>query len=144
MLGNAFTGRLADRFTPLRVLTVVLIGLFTNAVLGALAFRFAPLGVIAVAGLAWFFAAGIGNGGAAVPQQARLAAFAPDSAAIVMALNGSAISLGAALGGGLGGVTLAAGSSPYDLLAVAAVVLALTLGLHLIVAKTRQYDEVVS
>ena len=144
MLGNAVTGRLADRFTPLRVLTVVLVGLFTNAVLGALAFRLAPLGVLAVAGLVWFFAAGIGNGGAAVPQQARLAAFAPDSAAIVMALNGSAISLGAALGGGLGGVTLAAASSPYDLLAVAAVVLALTLTLHLIVARTRQYDEVVS
>jgi hypothetical protein len=39
-------------------------------------------------------------------------------------------------------VTLAAASSPYDLLAVAAVVLALTLALHLIVAKTRQYDDV--
>jgi DHA1 family inner membrane transport protein len=143
MLGNAVTGRLTDRFTALRVLTVVLAGLLLDAILGAVAFSLLPVGaVLGVAGLVWFFTAGIGNGGAAVPQQARLAAMAPDSAAIVMALNGSAISLGVALGGGLGGVTLAAGASPYGLLAVAAVILALTLTLHLIVAKVRQYDEV--
>jgi predicted MFS family arabinose efflux permease len=143
MLGNAVTGRLVDRYTALRVLTVVLTGLLLDAVLGALVFRFVPVGaVLGVAGLVWFFTAGIGNGGAAVPQQARLAAMAPESAAIVMALNGSAISLGVALGGGLGGVTLAAGAPPYRLLAVAAVILALTLTLHLIVAKVRQYDEV--
>jgi DHA1 family inner membrane transport protein len=143
MLGNAVTGRLTDRFTALRVLTVVLAGLVVNAVLGALAFSFLPVGaVLGVAGLVWFFTAGIGNGGAAVPQQARLAALAPDSAAIVMALNGSAISLGVALGGGLGGVTLAAGSSPYALLVVAAAILALTLSLHLIVAKARRLEQV--
>lgn len=140
MLGNAVTGRLTDRFTALRVLTVVLVGLLLDAVLGALAFTLG--GVLVVTGLLWFFAAGIGNGGAAVPQQARLAALAPDSAAIVMALNGSAIALGCALGSGLGGVALAAGSSPYGLLAVAAVILTLTLTLHLIVAKVRAYDEV--
>jgi DHA1 family inner membrane transport protein len=133
MLGNAVTGRLTDRFTPLRVLTVVLAGLLLDAVLGALTFTLT--GVVVVTGLLWFFLAGVGNGGAAVPQQARLAALAPDSAAIVMALNGSAISLGAALGSGLGGAALAAGSSPYGLLGIAAVILATTLVLHLIVAK---------
>jgi predicted MFS family arabinose efflux permease len=132
MLGNAVTGRLVDRFSALRVLTVVLSGLLLNALLGVVVFA---IGAVAVAGLMWFFAAGIGNGGAAVPQQARLAALAPDSAAIVMALNGSAISLGLALGSGLGGVTLAAGSPPYGLLAVAAVVLAITLALHLVVQR---------
>ncbi len=137
MLGNAVTGRLTDRFTPLRVLTVVLAGLFLNAVLGSVAFAWAPLAVLGVAGLVWFFAAGIGNGGAAVPQQARLAALAPDSATIVIALNGSAISLGGALGSGLGGATLAAGSPPHGLLTASAVILALTLTLHLIVAKVR-------
>lgn len=142
MLGNAVTGRLTDRFTALRVLTVVLIGLLIDSVLGAFVFAFAPLAVVTVAGLLWFFVAGIGNGGAAVPQQARLAALAPDSAAIVMALNGSAISLGVALGGGLGGITLAAGSPPSGLLVVAAAILALTLALHLVVARVRQYDEV--
>jgi predicted MFS family arabinose efflux permease len=143
MLGNAVTGRLTDRFTALRVLTVVLTGLLVDAVLGALAFGIVPVGtVLGVFGLVWFFTAGIGNGGAAVPQQARLAALAPDSAAIVMALNGSAISLGVALGGGLGGITLAAGSPPHGLLVVAAGILALTLGLHLLVARARQYDDV--
>ncbi|GAB2686573.1 MFS transporter [Kribbella swartbergensis] len=143
MLGNAVTGRLTDRFTALRVLTVVLAGLLLDAVLGALAFGVVPVGaVLGVAGLVWFFSAGIGNGGAAVPQQARLAALAPESASIVMALNGSAISLGVALGGGLGGITLAAGAPPHGLLVVAAGIMALTLSLHLIVAKSRRYDEV--
>ncbi|GAA1527200.1 MFS transporter [Kribbella lupini] len=132
MLGNAVTGRLVDRFSAPRVLTVVLSGLLLNALLGVFTFA---VGAVAVAGLVWFFAAGIGNGGAAVPQQARLAALAPDSAAIVMALNGSAISLGLALGGGLGGVTLAAGSPSYGLLGVAAVVLAITLALHVVVQR---------
>jgi predicted MFS family arabinose efflux permease len=60
---------------------------------------------------------------------------APDSAAIVMALNGSAISLGSALGSGLGGVALTAGSAPNGLLGVSAVVLTITVGLHLLVAR---------
>ncbi|WP_238334808.1 MFS transporter [Kribbella amoyensis] len=138
MLGNAVTGRLADRFTPLRVLTVLLVGLFVDATVGAIAFSVAAPGVIAVLGLVWFFAAGIGNGGAAVPQQARLAAMAPTSVAIVMALNGSAISLGSALGGGLGGLALTAGVPPPGLLYVAAAVLAVTLALHGLVARSDQ------
>ncbi|ACQ78753.1 major facilitator superfamily MFS_1 [Beutenbergia cavernae DSM 12333] len=134
LLGNAFTGRLADRFTPARVLTVILVGLLLNSVLGAVSFAVTSLSVTAVLGLVWFFVAGVGNGGAAVPQQARLAAMAPESATMVMALNASAISLGSALGGGLGGLTLAGGLEPPGLLVVAAVVLAATLALHLAVA----------
>jgi MFS transporter, DHA1 family, inner membrane transport protein len=135
MLGNAVTGRLADRFTPVKVLSVWLVGLLVNALVGAISFSVATAATLAVLGLVWFFAAGIGNGGAAVPQQARLAAMAPDSAAIVMALNGSAISLGSALGGALGGVTLAAGNPPNRLLMVAAVILAATLALHIVVVR---------
>jgi DHA1 family inner membrane transport protein len=135
MLGNAVTGRLTDRFTPIRVLTVVLCGLLLNSIIGGLALNYAPVTVAAVMGLAWFFLAGVGNGGGAVPQQARLGMLAGDSAAIVMALNGSAISLGAALGGGLGGIALAAGAAPHTLPAVAAVILTITLGIHLLVAR---------
>jgi predicted MFS family arabinose efflux permease len=138
MLGNAVTGRLVDRFTALKVLTVVLVGLLVDAVLGAVSFGLT--GVLAVSGLVWFFVAGVGNGGAAVPQQARLAALALDSAAIVMALNGSAIALGCALGSALGGATLAGGVPAPALPVVAAAILALTLGLHLVVATTRQYE----
>ncbi|MGZ0147817.1 MFS transporter [Kribbella sp. WER1] len=135
MAGNAVTGRLVDKFTALKVLTVVLVGLFLNAVLGMVALIFAPATVAAVWGLVWFFSAGVGNGGGAVPQQARLASMAPDSAAIVMALNGSAISLGGAIGSALGGVALTAGAAPNGLLGVSAVVLAITVGLHLLVAR---------
>ncbi|MFD7154231.1 MFS transporter [Kribbella sp. NPDC059898] len=135
MAGNAVTGRLVDKFTALKVLTVVLVGLFLNAVLGMVALMFAPAMLAAVWGLVWFFSAGVGNGGGAVPQQARLASMAPDSAAIVMALNGSAISLGGAIGSALGGVALTAGAAPNGLLGVSAVVLALTVGLHLLVAR---------
>lgn len=135
MTGNAVTGRLVDKFSALKVLTVVLVGLFLNAVLGLVALTFAPAILAAVWGLVWFFSAGVGNGGGAVPQQARLASMAPDSAAIVMALNGSAISLGSALGSGLGGVALTAGAAPNGLLGVSAVVLAITVGLHLLVAR---------
>ncbi|HWD82250.1 MAG TPA: MFS transporter [Kribbella sp.] len=129
--GNAVTGRLADRFLAPRVLTVVLIVLLLNSILGMAGLMLTSAGVI---GVAWFFVQGVGNGGAAVPQQVRLAGLAPDSPAIVMALNGSAISLGSALGSGLGGIALTAGTSPDGLLGLAAVVLAATLVLHLVVS----------
>ncbi|RZU16168.1 putative MFS family arabinose efflux permease [Kribbella rubisoli] len=135
MAGNAITGRLVDRFSAIRVLTVVLIGLLLNSILGMVALMFAPAVVAAVWGLVWFFSAGVGNGGGAVPQQARLATMAPDSATIVIALNGSAISLGSALGSALGGVALTAGSSPDGLLGVAGAILAITVTLHLLVTR---------
>lgn len=134
MLGNAVTGRLADRFSPVRVLTAILVGLLLNAIVGAVSFAAASTTILGVLGLVWFFAAGIGNGGAAVPQQARLASMAPSSAAIVLALNGSAIALGSALGGGLGGAVLTAGASPAGLLTVASIVLLATLALHGVVS----------
>ncbi|MBO0810511.1 MAG: MFS transporter [Microlunatus sp.] len=135
MIGNAVTGRLADRFTPVRILTIWLIGLLVNAVVGAIGIGTATATTLVVLGLVWFFVAGIGNGGAAVPQQARLASMAPESATVVMALNGSAISLGSALGGAVGGVTLAAGNQPHTLLPVAAGILLLTLVLHTVVVR---------
>lgn len=139
MIGNWVTGRLVDRFTPVRILTIWLIGLLINAITGAISIGTAPPSTVPttliILGLVWFFAAGIGNGGAAVPQQARLASMAPDSAAIVMALNGSAISLGSALGGGLGGIALAAGNPPARLLVVSAGILLVTLCLHAVVVR---------
>ncbi|GAB3801277.1 MFS transporter [Humibacter antri] len=136
-LGNAFSGRLADTSTPVRTLSVLLLLLLIDAVFG-FAMLNTAVGVMAAAGgVVWFLIAGIGNGGAAVPQQARLGSMAPDSVAVVMALNGSAISLGSALGSGLGGVVLAAGVTAAALPGVAAVILAGTVILHLLVARTR-------
>jgi len=48
MLGNAVTGRLADRFTPLPVLTVILTALLLNSLFGVLASTLGVLGVAAV------------------------------------------------------------------------------------------------
>ena len=135
MIGNWVTGRLVDRFTPVRILTIWLIGLLVNAITGAFSIGTASATSLIILGLVWFFAAGVGNGGAAVPQQARLASIAPDSAAIVMALNGSAISLGSALGGGLGGIALAAGNPPARLLIVSSGILFATLCLHAVVVR---------
>ncbi len=135
MLGNAVTGRLTDRFSAIKVLTVIISGLLLNAILGMVALALFPLTLAAIWGLFWFFSAGVGNGGAAVPQQARLASMAPDSATIIIALNGSAISLGSALGSGLGGGALAAGIEPNGLLGVSAVILAITVTLHLLVSR---------
>jgi predicted MFS family arabinose efflux permease len=134
-LGNAVTGRLADRFAAPRVLTVVLVFLLLNSILGMAGLMLTSAAALAVIAVSWFFAQGIGNGGAAVPQQVRLAGLAPESPAILMALNGSAISLGSALGSALGGLALTAGSAPHDLLGIAAVVLAGTLVLQLTVSR---------
>lgn len=134
MAGNAVTGRLVDRFSPVRVLTVILVFLLVDALFGALALALAAPVAVAVLSLVWFLAAGVGNGGHAVPQQTRLAAMAPASAGVVMALNGSAISLGSALGGGLGGVVLTLGAGAEHLPLLAALVLLPTIALHLLVA----------
>ncbi|TCC28230.1 MFS transporter [Kribbella speibonae] len=134
-LGNAITGRLADRFPAPRVLTVVLIVLLLNSILGMGGLLLTSATALAVVGVSWFFLQGAGNGGAAVPQQVRLGGLAPESAAIVMALNGSAISLGSALGSAVGGIALTAGTAPSGLLGLAAGILAVTLVLHLIVSR---------
>jgi len=143
MAGNAVTGRLVDRFSPVRVLTVVLALLLVNSLFGALSLTVAAPTAVAVLSLVWFLVAGVGNGGHAVPQQTRLAAMAPASVPVVMALNASAISLGSALGGGLGGVALTVGLGPAHLPLVAAGVLAVTIPLHLLVAwSARRADRV--
>ena len=55
MLGNAVTGRLTDRFSAIRVLTVVISGLLLNAIVGMVALSLFPLTLAAVCGLLWFF-----------------------------------------------------------------------------------------
>ncbi|MFC0673068.1 MFS transporter [Brachybacterium hainanense] len=135
MLGNALSGRLVDRFSPVAVLTVILGVLLADALLAGIAFAVLGAAALVVPSLVWFFAAGVGNGGHAVPQQTRLAAMAPGSASVVMALNASAVSLGVALGGGAGGLGLTLGMQPVQLPFVAAAILLPTLALHLLVAR---------
>ena len=92
--------------------------------------------VLMVIGALCTVAAGFGSNPPLTSALVLLVAGVLGEAAIVMALNGSAISLGLALGSGLGGVALAAGTAPKGLLGVAAVILAVTLGLHLLVARS--------
>ncbi|KAB2350084.1 MFS transporter [Actinomadura rudentiformis] len=95
--GNFFAGHLADRLPALRVAVAALAG---SAVLLAIS----PLmvGHLVVA-CVWAAIWGATDGMASVVQQHRLVLFAPASAPVLLGLNSSAIYLGVALGGGLGG-----------------------------------------
>lgn len=132
LIGNVLTGRLTDRRPPVQVVTGILGLLIASALLGSLGLLL-PGALGTVAAIVWFFACAVGNGGSGVPLQARLSAMAPDSAALVFALNGSAMALGSALGSGLGGAALEIGVTPDRLLLISAVVLAATMLVHLAV-----------
>lgn len=140
MLGNALSGPLVDRLDPVRVLTAILLLLLADALAALLVLPRQGTGGIAAAAVAWFLVAGIGNGGHAVPQQARLAAMAPGAVSVVMALNASAVSLGVALGGAAGGAGLALGLAPAQLPGIAAALLTATLLVHLLVARGQGRD----
>src|SRR5699024_12565414 len=92
-------------------------------------------GLFGVLGLVWFLLGGIGNGVRGVPQDSGLAVMAACSVGVVMAMSASAVSLGGALGGGVGGIALAAGFTPGHLPLRSAAILAVTLPLHLLVAR---------
>ncbi|MFF3026124.1 MFS transporter [Microbacterium sp. NPDC057944] len=132
LVGNVLTGRLTDRRPPVQVVTGILGLLIASALLGSLGLLL-PGALGTVAAIVWFFACAVGNGGSGVPLQARLSAMAPDSAALVFALNGSAMALGSALGSGLGGAALEIGVAPDQLLLISAVVLSATMLVHLAV-----------
>ncbi len=137
LAGNVLTGRLTDRHHPVRVVTGLLSLLIAAAVLGALGMLL-PGVLGAVAAIAWFFTCAVGNGGSGVPLQARLSAMAPESAALVFALNGSAMALGSALGSGLGGASLGLGVAPDRLPLISAAVLVVTLAVHLAVVRSER------
>jgi predicted MFS family arabinose efflux permease len=62
----------------------------------------------------------------------------PAVAALVLALNNSAMMLGSALGSALGGVALAVGALPDQLLPLSGAVLAATLGVQLATAAAHR------
>ncbi|MBO9626741.1 MAG: MFS transporter [Microbacterium sp.] len=140
LAGNVLTGRLTDRHQPVRVVTGILSLLIAAAVLGALGMLL-PGVLGAAAAIAWFFTCAVGNGGSGVPLQARLSAMAPESAALVFALNGSAMALGSALGSGLGGASLELGVAPDRLLLISAAVLVITLAVHLAVVRSERMSR---
>jgi predicted MFS family arabinose efflux permease len=115
--GNLFAGYLADRLPALGVAVAALIG-------GTVLLAISPLmvGHLVVA-CVWAAIWGTTDGMASVVQQHRLVTIAPASAPVLLGLNSSAIYLGVAMGGGLGG--LAQDRLSVTVLGVPAAVLAL-------------------
>ncbi|MFD5224276.1 MFS transporter [Microbacterium sp. NPDC058342] len=134
LAGNLVSGRVIDRFAPVHVVTLIVAVLIAVALLGTAGLLLPGLGG-ALAAFAWFFGCAFFNGGSGVALQSRLSALAPDSMALVLALNGSGMQLGSALGGMLGGALLVAGIPADGLLPASAVVLAVTMVVHLGVAR---------
>ncbi|MEV7619040.1 MFS transporter [Microbacterium sp. NPDC089321] len=132
--GNILSGRITDRIDPKHVIALIIGILIVVALLGT-AGLLLPGAAGGVAAFAWFFGCAFFNGGSGVALQSRLGDIAPDSMSLVLALNGSGMQLGSALGGMLGGALLASGVPADGLLPASAVVLAVTMGLHLLVSR---------
>lgn len=134
LAGNITAGRLVDRHDPRHVLTGTL-------ALAALALALTPLAVRALAPtLVWAAVWGATIGVIVVPQQHRLIALSPAAAPILLGLNSSALYIGVALGGGLGGLAQEwFGFIPPHLGLPAAGITALALFWHL--ATTRRPTE---
>jgi predicted MFS family arabinose efflux permease len=98
LAGNIVAGRLVDRHNPAQVLTGTL-------VIAAVALALTPVATAAlVSTLVWAAIWGATVGVIVVPQQHRLIALSPAAAPVLLGLNSSAIYIGVALGGGLGGL----------------------------------------
>ncbi|MEU9852529.1 MFS transporter [Streptomyces sp. NPDC047974] len=125
LAGNIAAGRLVDRHSPAHVLTGAL-------VVAALALALTPLAVRGLPStLVWGAVWGAAVGIVVVPQQHRLIALAPASAPVLLGLNSSALYVGIALGGGLGGLAQDRfGLAPAELGPVAAAVTGLALLWH--------------
>jgi predicted MFS family arabinose efflux permease len=99
VVGNAAAGYLADRFEPRRVA----LGGLAAAALVLVAGPLATGDSLPVA-IGWAAVWGVCVSLPVVPQQHRLIATEPSASAVLLGLNSSAIYLGVALGGGLGGL----------------------------------------
>ncbi|WP_207756640.1 MFS transporter [Nonomuraea cypriaca] len=108
VVSNMVTGAAADRFGPVRVLSVGYAAL--SLTLGAFAWatgagaQWPPLAALLM--VAW----GLSTWFQTPAQQLRLITAAPQETAVVVGLNGSALYLGIALGTALGGLLLPAGA----------------------------------
>ncbi|MFB6718188.1 MULTISPECIES: MFS transporter [unclassified Streptomyces] len=126
LAGNIIAGRLVDRHDSTRVLAGTL-------VLATLTLALTPLATRAlVPTLVWAAVWGVTGGVIVVPQQHRVIALSPAAAPVLLGLNASALYIGVALGGGLGGLAQEwFGLAPAELGPVAAGITALTLLWHL-------------
>lgn len=132
LAGNTVAGRLVDRRDPARVLTWPL-------AVAAAALALTPAATATLPStLAWAAVWGAALGVVVVPQQHRLIALSPAAAPVLLGLNSSAIYIGMALGGGLGGLAQEwFAVAPADLGLPAAAVTVLALLNHLATARRR-------
>ncbi|MFC5186905.1 MFS transporter [Actinomadura harenae] len=132
LAGNIIAGRLVDRHDPARVLTAPL-------VIAAAALALTSVATSTYAStLVWAAVWGVALGIVVVPQQHRLIALSPAAAPVLLGLNSSAIYIGIALGGGLGGLAQESfGIAPRSLGLPAAAVTTLALLYHLTTVRRR-------
>ncbi|WP_102193832.1 MFS transporter [Microbacterium aurantiacum] len=135
LVGNIISGRLTDRIPPSRVITIIIGSLIVVAAFGS-AGLLLPGALGATAAVLWFVGCAFFNGGSGVPLQARLGAMAPESAAFVLALNGSAMWVGTALGSALGGLALTLGVAPDTLPLLSTGIVGITLLAHLVSVRS--------
>ncbi|MEU5974717.1 MFS transporter [Streptomyces sp. NPDC047315] len=98
VIGNMLAGYLVDSLPAVRVAVTALAA--ATLLLGMSSLTVNNLAVVIVWAGIW----GITDGAPSVIQQYRLVSFAPPSAPVLFGLNSSAVFLGVALGGGLGGL----------------------------------------
>lgn len=120
--GTVLAGRLSDRYDPASIVLSTLVALTAFEILGMFMLRHS------LAALVWAFLWGIAVGIPVVPQQHRLVNYSPSASPVLLGLNSSAVYLGIAVGGAVGGLALQSGPPPV--LGLAAAVLSL-LGLPL-------------
>ncbi|MGY4720802.1 MFS transporter [Naumannella huperziae] len=131
VIGNAIAGRAADHRPAWVVIGVVAGCVIAAQALGTLTLASGP------GSTAFLVALGLFGGAITVPQQLRLLRLDPAAAPAMLALNSTAIYLGAAAGGALGGLALT--WSPPAVLGAAA--LSAAAGLLLIIADRPWRDE---
>jgi DHA1 family inner membrane transport protein len=100
VLANGMSGRLADRFAPTLLVVVFLVGLIVIQLLLPLVTTTISSGAVML--LLW----GMSFALLFIPQQQRLLTLAPEHAAVLLALNNSALYLGIAGGAAVGGLAL--------------------------------------
>ncbi|MEV5576409.1 MFS transporter [Spirillospora sp. NPDC052269] len=132
LAGNIIAGRLVDRHNPAHVLTAPI-------AIAAIALALTSVATATLAStLVWAVIWGAALGVIVVPQQHRLIALSPAAAPVLLGLNSSAIYVGIALGGALGGLVQEwFAIVPAELGLPAAAVTTLALLYHLMTARRR-------
>ncbi|MEH2479527.1 putative MFS family arabinose efflux permease [Nitrobacteraceae bacterium AZCC 2146] len=113
-IGNLLGGTLADRLGPIPTTTLGLAVMMTALMLLSVTLKFAPPDVARPIFLGLIFCWGLAGWAFYPGQVANLVQIEPQASMIALSLNASAMYLGFAIGGALGGVVLAV-LTPGDL-----------------------------